>query len=109
MRKNEYKSFEEFYEEYRYDRDVLKGHYTGLEFKYNGKHYRFSHDYANNDTENEYKYFAYEIIRNNSKDEVQQLIAKYHDIDEALEKWHINNVSFKEIIMLDETIILSKD
>ena len=39
MRVNEYTFFEQFYEEYNYDRDVANENYIGLEFKYCGKYY----------------------------------------------------------------------
>ena len=39
MRINEYETFEQFYEEYNYDRDVFQEHYIGLEFKYANNYY----------------------------------------------------------------------
>lgn len=112
MRINEYNSFEEFYEEYNHDRDVLNGHYIGLEFKYKEKYYRLSHDFSNSDQNNEYKYFAYEIIQDKNSsyfEGLHKLLGKYHNLDEALNEWIIDEKQFKEVIMLDETKILGKD
>lgn len=112
MRINEYKSFNEFYEEYNYDRDVLNGHYIGLEFKYKGKYYRLSHDFSNTNYDEEYKYYVFEIIQDKNSsyfDGVHKLLGKYHNLDETLDRWIIDGKTFKEIIMLDETEILGKD
>ena len=112
MRLNEYDSFEKFYDEYNFDRDINTEHYTGIEFKFNDKYYRLSHDFSNNSSE-KYKYWVYELI---SKDKnVIYLktewtnVGKFLNLDDVLDNWIIDNRKFREVIMDDNTIILGKD
>ena len=114
MRVNEYSSFEQFYEEYNYDRDVEKEHFIGLEFKYSGKYYRLGHDYSNEDKENIYKYWTYELAPDKNGEVIYLKsdwanIGRYKNLDDVLDNWIINGKSFREVIMLDDTEILAKD
>ena len=113
MRVNEYNSFDDFYEEYNYDRDIDKEHYTGLEFEFHGEYYRLGHDYSSNDSY-EYKYWTYELASNENGEKIYLIsewknIGQYKNLDEVLERWIIDGKKFREIIMMDETRILAKD
>lgn len=110
MRINEYNSFEEFYEEYNYDRDVMQGHLTGIQFKYNNKYYRLSKDYYESAHE-PLKYWCY-IITNYERSDPEEdfeLVGKYHTLDEALDNWNIDGKKLRDVIMDDQTQILDKD
>lgn len=113
MRVNEYKSFEEFFEEYNYDRDIEKEHYIGLEFEFHGEYYRLGHDYSSEDAY-EFKYWTYELSSNESGEKIYltsewKNIGQYKDLNDALDNWIIDGKKFREVIMLDETKILAKD
>ncbi len=111
MRVNEYNSFEEFYEEYNYDRDVFSGHYIGIEFKYNDKYYRLSHDYSLSDESHIYKYFSFELVKKNDAyfNGESKVIGQYKNLNDALDNWIIDGKPFREVIMDDNTQILDKD
>lgn len=109
MSNNEYKNLDQFIEEYRYDRDIFLEHYTGIEFKYNDKYFRLSHEYSNNNNSEVFKYYLYEI-KDYKNDKISYInIGKYRDLDEVLDNCLIDGNKFKEIITNEKTIILGKD
>ncbi len=114
MRINEYETFEQFYEEYNYDRDVFQEHYIGLEFKYANNYYRLGHDYSNDDSNHPYKYWVYELEENSDGQKIYLKsdwinVGQFKNLDDALDNWIIEGKPFREVIMLDDTQILGKD
>ena len=119
MRINEYESFEKFYDEYNYERDIFNEHYTGIEFIYNHKMFRLSRDY--DDDEKRVRYFTWQIELDETGEDpvivkengfpsyVLTRLKIYENLDDALDNWYIDGVKFREVIMDDNTIISSKD
>ncbi len=108
MRLNTYNNLEEFYEQYNYDRDILNGHFTGIEFEYNFRVYRLSKDYSN-ESEERLKYWTYEVIDYDTQFPSFIELNKYVNLDAVLNEWTIEGKKFKDIIMDDNTIILAQD
>lgn len=112
MRVNEYETFEQFYEEYNYDRNIFEEHYSGLDFLYKSKYYRLGHDYCNSDKEHKYKYIAYEIIQKDNAEYFNgeyKVVGQFISLDDMLENWLFDDLKFRDVIMDNDTKILGKD
>lgn len=122
MRRNDYKSLEDFIGEYSGIRSDKYDIVYGLDFRYKGKLYRMTMDQMEPENvrlifENRKnkKLGKYEValVDSNLKTEFQyknyHFIGWYDDINDLLENCFIEGVKFKDAIMDDDTIIEGKD
>lgn len=116
MRINEYRSLNEFTDEYIGIWEPSKGHWFGLDFKYHNEVYRFNTGsmYNSEDTildDGRTALFGVYLLRKEKTidDREYVLIGEYADMDDVLEKCVINGVKFRDVITDDSTEILGKD
>lgn len=122
MRKNDYKSLDEFIGEYSGIRSEKYDTVHGIDFRFNGKLYRMTMDQMEpNELRNVFenklnkklgKYEVALVESDGSSDfqfEEYQFIGWYNDIYDLLENCYIDGIKFKDIIMADDTIIEGKD
>lgn len=115
MRKNEYKSLNEFRSQYIGVWDPSNGHWLGLDFLYKGNEYRFQTGsmYAGEDTIfPDGRRAIYGIYRKNNdinEDQEYNLLAEFATMDEVLLCTCIDGRAFAEIIMDDATELLGQD
>lgn len=103
MRKNEYKTLDDFYKEYCGKHSDDYETYIGIDFEYKNINYRLCLEPIG-------KYYLYRVKKNTS-DEMPDFenIGIFESLDKALESKIIDSKQFREIIMDDDTIILGKD
>lgn len=122
MRINEYNSLEEFRDEYAigwclYGLDK-KAHYMGIEFVYKGTYYRMCREPGEDSLfpllsdgrrgRYDVLIFPYDEQGVPSCD-LEKLVGWYADIDDVLENCIIDGRKFRDVIMDDNTQIMSKD
>lgn len=124
MRINEYNSFEDFYYEYAYgpafsweDENHIR-RFMGIEFKYNGRYYRMCREPL---TEEEYPVLPdgriglYDVMEMHCAKTTYpgcdyfETLGWYANLDDLLEQCYLQGKKFREVIMADETEILSQD
>lgn len=115
MRKNEYKSLEQFTAQYTGEWNPSEEHWLGLDFMYSNIEYRF-HTGLMYDTEKklpdgrEIMYGLYRKNKNSYGEEREyELLGEYANMNEVLESRVIDNRCFKEIIMDDDTELMGQD
>lgn len=109
MRKNEYKSLEEFTSQYVGEWAPSEGHWLGLDFIYDEKEYRFHTGYMFVG-EKDSLFSLYEKKEIPELDGKQyKLLSQYDTMDEVLESKVIGERPFKEIIMDDNTELIGQD
>lgn len=122
MRKNDYKSLDEFIGEYSGIRSDKYDIVYGIDFRFNGKLYRMTMDQMEPDelrskfeeklNKKLGKYEVALVEPNGCSDfqfEEYQFIGWYDDIYDLLENCYIDGMKFKDVIMDDNTIIEGKD
>lgn len=118
MRINEYNNLEEFTSQYCGWWDPSEGKWLGLEFKYNGKYYRFHTGIIGEKDKmilpngKQGKFSVYKIICEKEQypfADDYKLIGRYADMDDVLENCIIDDKKFKEVIMDNSTEILGQD
>lgn len=122
MRKNDYKSINEFIGEYSGKRNDKYNKLYGLDFKFNGKLYRMTMDQMEPDdvrqkfeSKLKRKLGKYEValvdtnIDSDFRFNEYHFIGWYDDIYDLLENCFIDGIKFKDVIMNDDTIIEGKD
>ncbi len=105
MRINEYNNIEEFLSEYTGKRDPANNLWYGLEFKYNNLYYRL--DYVSKSI----ILMRLKIKKNNSypSSSGYDILGEFQSMGDLLEFEVENGKSFKEIIIDENTELLSKD
>ncbi len=122
MRKNDYKSINEFIGEYSGERNGKYDIVYGLDFKFNGKLYRMTMDQMEPDDfrqkferklKRQLGKYEVALVDANINSDFQfneyHFIGWYDDIYDLLENCYIDGIKFKDVIMNDETIIEGKD
>lgn len=115
MRKNEYKSLDEFTSQYTGIWGPSDGHLFGLDFSYRGIEYRFHTGQMYMDDMNvlpcgcKALFGLYQKIVNPVDDHDYVLLEKFATMDEVLKSRCIQGIPFKEVIMDDETELLGQD
>lgn len=118
MRINEYNNLDEFIYEYDSDRDVCNGKFIGIEFLYNGIYYRMCREplwgceeiILSDGRKGRYDVMVLHCTTvGYPKSDEEELIGWYADIYDVLDNCMIQGRPFREVIMADETEILSKD
>lgn len=111
IRVNEYKCIEDFVNEYDGKFELGDEFHQGLEFKYKGQEYRICREY---DTtfyvyriEDKWETHSYEYFVNSMP--VFKTLGIVETMEGLLESTFIDRRPFKEVIMDDNTMILSKD
>lgn len=112
MRINEYTSIDEFKSEYVGEWNPSEGHWFGLDFLYNGIEYRLHTGYMHKDEQdtfesNDYLFSVYRKSSDTSNNYV--LLGMFKSMDDLLTSKVINDVSFEDVIMADETELLGQD
>ncbi len=115
MRINEYNSLDEFIYEYdsgrRPSTETQGRKFMGIEFLYRGVYYRMCCEPAENDGEPRF-YYVY-VMHCESQGyptaDRFEVIARYEKFQDLPEKFLIGGVPFKDVIMDDNTEILSQD
>jgi len=109
MRKNEYKSLEEFTSQYTGEWNPSEGHWYGLDFIYDGQEYRF-HTGCMFEGEKNALFSMYIKKMISNTDSIQyRLLCQFDTMDEVLESKVIGNRPFKEVIMDDSTELVGQD
>lgn len=126
MRINEYDSIDQFIYEYKDDPafstdDEHPRKYMGIEFRYHGVYYRMCRE-PNPYDKNKHRpmpsngkigHYEVTIMHCNKKGypiaDTFESIGWYGDIDDLLNHCIIDGKTFKDVIMADETKILSQD
>ncbi len=105
MRTNEYTELKEFLSEYTGKRDPANNMWYGLEFKYNDSYYRL--DYVNTSI----KLMKLQFENNTSypASSGYDVIGEFQSMSELLGCIVDDDKSFKEIIIDENTELLSKD
>lgn len=113
MRKNEYNSLLEFTNEYVGEWSPSNGHWLGLDFLFNGTEYRLHTGSMYNEEDTvlpDGRVAVFGLYKlTNKENHTYDLLGEYADMQELLKSDVIDNTSFKDIIMYDETVILGKD
>lgn len=115
MRKNEFNSLEEFTSQYIGVWGPSDGHWFGLDFSYNGIEYRFNTGsmYEKQDTTlSNGKEALFGLYRKDSNPKAKRryvLLEEFADMEDALNSTCIEGVTFREVIMDDNTEILGQD
>ena len=124
MRINEYKTLEEFIYEYSKGREFswenedLRERYMGIEFSYNGIFYRMCrepYDREHTPTLDNGKPGVYKLMQMHLGQggypvaDSYECIGWYDSMESLLDDCFIQNKAFREVIMDDNTEILSKD
>jgi hypothetical protein len=115
MRKNEYKTLEEFTSQYIGVWGPSDGHWFGLDFSFNGKEYRFNTGsmYESKNTilpNGEEALFGLYKKNNNPKAKKEYiLLEEFANMHEALNSTCIDGIPFKQVIMDDNTELLGQD
>ncbi|MCC8192075.1 MAG: hypothetical protein LIO41_03430 [Ruminococcus sp.] len=112
MRKNEYRTLEEFTSQYTGEWNPSEGHWFGLDFSYNGKEYRLHTGsmYNQSDTilaDGRTALFGLYIKAN--ADGEYSLLAEFATMDEMLCSMVIENTPFREIIIAEDAELLGQD
>lgn len=105
MRTNEYTELKEFLSEYTGKRDPANNMWYGLEFKYNDSYYRL--DYVN--TSIKLMKLQFENNTCYPASSGYDVIGEFQSMSELLECIVDDDKSFKEIIIDENTELLSKD
>lgn len=115
MRKNEYKSLEEFTSQYIGEWSPSDGHWYGLEFRYGSNEYRLhtwqmhADDPIVTPDGHEVLFGLYSMNPNVTGSGKYILIASFASMDELLNYSGIGNQPFRDIIMDDNTEITGQD
>jgi len=113
MRINEYKCLDDFINEYNGKREIGDEFHMGLEFKYKGIHYRICRE-----SYDPLMFIFYTMGPEEEKIPVGNIfiympvkieIFRCYSMEEVLETKTIDNRPFKDVIMDDNTLMLSKD
>lgn len=115
MRINKYNSLDEFIYEYDSSRrpstETQPRKFMGIEFLYRGVYYRMCYESAENEGEPRF-YYVY-VMHCESQGyptaDRFEVIGCYEKLHDLLENFLIGGVPFKEVIMDDNTKILSQD
>ncbi len=115
MRKNEYKSLEEFTSQYIGVWGPSDGHWFGLDFIYKGVEYRF-HTWAMYKDERKIlpdgRKIVFRLYRKNEEDisgKDYVLLGEFATMEDALDSTCIEGTPFREIIMDDDTELQGQD
>ena len=116
MRKNEYKSLEEFTSQYVGEWWPTREHWLGLDFSYHGTEYRL-HTWSMYKKENTVlpdgriaMFGIYKKIEGSSDAHPDyELLGEYADMHDLLESRVIEGTPFSEVIMDDDTVLLGQD
>ncbi len=116
MRKNEYKSLEEFTSQYVGEWWPTREHWLGLDFSYHGTEYRL-HTWSMYNKENTVlpdgrvaMFGIYKKIEGSSDVHPDyELLGEYADMHDLLESRVIERTPFAEVIMDDDTVLLGQD
>ena len=116
MRKNEYKSLDEFVSQYVGVWGPSDGHWLGLAFSYHGTEYRL-HTWSMYNTEDTVlpdgrvaMFGIYKKIEGSSDAHPDyELLGEYADMPDLLESRVIEGTPFAEVIMDDDTVLLGQD
>lgn len=115
MRKNEYKSLEEFTSQYIGIWGPSDGHWFGLDFSYNGNEYRFNTGsmYETHDTilpnGKEALFGIYRKIQSPKSKRKYVLLEEFANMEDALNSTCIEGIPFRDVIMDDNTELLGQD
>ena len=120
MRKNEYKSLEEFTSQYVGEWWPTREHWLGLDFSYHGTEYRL-HTWSMYKGEIKvlpdgrdavfglYKKVLSDDELSSENKRQYELLGKYADMHDLLESRVIERTPFAEVIMDDDTVLLGQD
>jgi hypothetical protein len=115
MRKNEYKSLEQFTSQYTGVWGPSDGHWFGLDFIYRGEEYRFHTGWMYEKPGvlpdgREVMFGLYHKKDMKTSDECEyELLGEFADMSEVLESTAIQGRPFKEVIMDDDTELVGQD
>lgn len=110
MRKNEYTSLDQFTSQYIGEWGPSDGHWLGLDFLWRGKEYRFNTGSMYNSENTILPDGREAIFGLYVKDEGKyNLLGEYASMDDALKSTVIGGVSFREVIMDEETELMGQD
>lgn len=105
MRTNEYTELQEFLSEYTGRRDPANNLWYGLEFKYNDNYYRL--DYVSNSIK--LTRLKFENNTNYPDSSGYDILGEFQSVNELLECSVDGNKVFKDVIIDENTELLSKD
>ena len=115
MRINEYNSLDEFIYEYdsgrRLSTETQARKFMGIEFLYRGVYYRMCYEPSENEGEPRfyYVYIMHCEEQGYPTADCFEVIGRYEKFQDLLENFLIGGVPFKDVIMDDNTEILSQD
>lgn len=113
MRKNEFKSLEDFTSQYTGEWNPSGGHWFGLDFKYNGNEYRLNtgNMYKEEpDIASDNRPVMFCLYKKNDEDfDEYELLNQFSSMQALLDSNVIANIPFRDIIMADETELLGQD
>ena len=115
MRVNEYNSLDEFKSQYVGVWEPSENHWLGLDFSYDGSEYRLNTGsmYEPNNTilpdGREAVFGLYKKSTEETADREYSLLEEFATLDEVLDSTCINGISFKQIIVDDNTKLLGQD
>lgn len=115
MRKNEYKSLDEFKSQYTGVWGPSDGHWFGLDFSYKGVEYRFNTGsmYGMNNTiladGREAVFGLYRKMTDQQAGAGYLLLEEFATMNDALNSRCIGGIPFSEVIMDDHTELLGQD
>lgn len=123
MRINEYKSLNEFIDEYStgksfsWENEDRKERFMGIDFFYNGTCYRMCREPGLDENMPKLKdgrvaryctYIMHNLMDTCDDDEIIDL-DWYADLNDTLDNWIIEGRKFRDVIMDDNTLIYGKD
>jgi len=115
MKINEYTGLDEFIYEYdsgrRASTETQPRKFMGIEFLYRNVYYRMCYEPAESDVERRfyYVYIMHCESRGYPTADHFEVIGRYEKLHDLLNNFFIGGVPFKDVIMDDNTKILSKD
>ncbi len=112
MRKNEYRTLEEFTSQYTGEWNPSEGHWFGLDFSYNGKEYRLHTGSMYNESDtilDDGRTALFGLYIKANADGEYSLLAEFATMEEMLLSTVIENTPFREIIIAEDTELLGQD